>query len=91
MVNVYGMEFPSLGNSGILGGSSCCPTGGQAGFREDTEVRGARPRDIRIKGLMKTKATGKTVSRKGDQGTKCQAFSRSGKMLSMMCALTQSL
>lgn len=54
-------------------------------------MRGARPRDIRIKGLMKTKATGKTVSRKGNQGTKCQAFSRSGKMLSTMCALTQSL
>lgn len=56
-------------------------------------MRGARPRDTRITGLMKMKASEdeRTVSRKEDQGTKCQAFSRSGKMLSMMLILTVSL
>ena len=54
-------------------------------------MRGAKPRDTRITGLMKMKAAGRTVSRKEDQGTKCQAFSRSGKMLSMMLILTLSL
>lgn len=74
----------------ILGGSSCYPNEGQAAFWEDTEVRGARFGDIWTRGLMKKKATGRTIRRKEDQGPKCQAFSRGRKMLSMMLAGVQA-
>lgn len=40
---------------------------------------------------MRKKATGRTVRRKEDQSTKCQAFSRNAKMLSMMISKSRSL
>ena len=70
----------------ILGAPRCCLTGAQASFQEETEVRGARPRDIWIKGLMRKKATQRTTRRKEDQGAKCQTSSRGGKMLLMALA-----
>lgn len=42
-------------------------------------------------GTHEKKATGRTVSRREDQGTKCHGFSRSGKRLLVVVVPTQSL
>lgn len=58
---------------------------------EDTEVWGARPSDMRIRGLMRRKAIGRTMRRMEDQSTKGRTFSRSGKVLWMMVIRSWSL